>query len=140
MRLSIRAKTVPGRVVTGAYIVRSGLEKWRGDEERAARTHGPAANAFPLLKLVPPRRFLRLLGAAEIAAGTAVLNPFVPAAAAGAALTGFSGSVLAMVVLSAPPPPGEGGARPAPRGVGIGKDLWMVGIGLGLMAEGAIGR
>ena len=138
MKLSFRAKTVPGRMVTGAYILRSGLEKWKGDEEQAARTHGPAASAFPVLKLVPPRRFLRLLGAAEIATGTALLTPFVPAAAAGAALTGFSGSVLAMVVLSAPPPYEESGVRPAP--LNIGKDLWMVGVGLGLMAEGAVGR
>jgi uncharacterized membrane protein YphA (DoxX/SURF4 family) len=134
MKLSIRAKTVPGRVVTGAYILRSGLEKWKGDEERAARAHGPAAEAFPVLKLVPPRRFLRLLGAAEIATGTALLTPFVPAAAAGAALTGFSGGVLALVLLSGPP-----AHEATSRGIGIGQDLWMVGIGLGLMAEGAIG-
>lgn len=134
MKLSIRAKTVPGRVVTGAYILRSGLEKWKGDEERAARAHGPVAEAFPVLKLVPPRRYLRLLGAAEIATGTALLTPFVPAAAAGAALTGFSGSVLALVLLSGPP-----AQEATSRGIGIGKDLWMVGIGLGLMAEGAVG-
>jgi uncharacterized membrane protein YphA (DoxX/SURF4 family) len=139
MRFSMRARTVPGRLATGAYILHSGLEKWKGGEEQAAGPHGMAANAFPFLRRVPPRRFLKLLAAAEIATGTALLTPVVPAAVAGAALTGFSGSLLTMY-LRTPALHKEGSIWPTPQGTGISKDVWMLGIGLGLLAEGVGAR
>src|SRR6185437_6282166 len=92
----VKARSVPGRVTTGAYILHSGLEKWKGDEARAKAIHGMAANAFPVLKDIPPTQFLRLLAAGEIAVGSALLAPVVPDTLAGAALTGFSGALLAM--------------------------------------------
>lgn len=132
MKLSIRAKTVPGRAVTGAYILRNGLIKWKGGDEQAARTHDMVTGAFPILRPVPARYFQRLLATAEIATGTALLTPFVPATLAGAALTGLSGGMLTMLVLPR--------TEAAARGLGVNKDVWMVGIGLGLMAEGAAGK
>jgi hypothetical protein len=139
MRLSMKTRTVPGRVATGAYILHSGLEKWNGDEEHAVGVHRAAVNAFPFLEPVPPRRFLRLLAAAEIATGTALLAPFVPVALAGAALTGFSGSLVAMY-LRTPAMRKPGSIWPSQGGVAVSKDVWMLGIGLGLLAEGATGR
>jgi len=95
-----------------------------------------AASAFPVLKDVPPARFLRVLAAGEIAVGTALIVPVIPGALAGAALTGFSGALLAMYgrtpVLRRP-----GSIWPSQAGIGVSKDVWMLGIGLGLMA-GAI--
>lgn len=139
MRFSMRVRTIPGRVSAGAYILHSGLEKWNGGEEQAAGVHGMAANAFPFLRKVPPRRFLKLLAGAEIATGTALLAPVVPAAVAGAALTGFSGGLLALY-LRTPGLHKEGSVWPTPQGIGISKDVWMLGIGLGLLAEGAARR
>lgn len=135
----MKAREVPGRVATGAYILHSGLEKWNGGDEQAAGLHGTAANAFPFLKNVPPRRFLKLLSAAEIATGVALLTPFVPAAVAGAALTGFSGSLVALY-LRTPALRKPGSIWPAPAGVGISKDVWMLGVGLGLLADAAARR
>jgi hypothetical protein len=65
--LRLKARDIPGRIVTGGYILHSGLEKWQGDEERAKAIHGMAANAFPFLKDIPPAQFLRMLAAGEIA-------------------------------------------------------------------------
>ena len=139
MRLSMKARTAPGRVVTGAYILHSGLEKWNGGDEHATGLHKTAATAFPFLKAVPPRRFLRLLAAAEIATGTALLAPVVPAALAGAALTGFSGGLVALY-LRTPAMRRPGSIWPSQAGIAVSKDVWMLGIGLGLLADAATER
>jgi hypothetical protein len=49
-----------------------------------------------VLERIPPERFIRLLAASEIAIGSTLLVPVVPSLVAGAALTGFSGSLLTM--------------------------------------------
>jgi uncharacterized membrane protein YphA (DoxX/SURF4 family) len=139
MRLPMKARTAPGRVATGAYILHSGLEKWNGGEDRATGVHRTAANAFPFLEAVPPRRFLRFLAAAEIATGTALLAPVVPAALAGTALTGFSGGLLAMY-LRTPAMRRPGSIWPSQKGVAVSKDVWMLGIGLDLLAGAATER
>src|ERR1700754_2965165 len=139
MRLSMKARTAPGRIATGAYILHSGLEKWNGGDDRATGVHATAANAFPFLKAVPPRRFLKLLAAAEIATGTALLAPVVPAALAGAALSGFSGGLLAMY-LRTPALHKPGSVWPTHNGIGVSKDVWMLGIGLDLMADAMTDR
>ena len=139
MRLSMKARTAPGRVATGAYILHSGLEKWNGGDDRATGVHATAANAFPFLKSVPPRRFLRLLATAEIATGTALLAPVVPGVLAGAALTGFSGGLVAMY-LRIPAMRRPGSIWPSQGGVAVSKDVWMLGIGLDLLADAATER
>ena len=48
MKLSLKARDLPGRVATGAYILHAGLDKWGGDEARAVAVHGMAAGAFPV--------------------------------------------------------------------------------------------
>lgn len=126
---------VPPRATTGAFILHSGLGKWKGDDATAAQTHGFAANAFPFLAKIPPKQFLKLLAAGEIGLGSLLLAPFVPDRLAGAALTGFSGSLLALYALT----PGmrkPGSIWPTPQGIGLSKDVWMVGIGLDLVLDG----
>ncbi|GAA4142041.1 hypothetical protein [Actinomadura keratinilytica] len=132
----MKLRTVPGRLASGAYILHSGLELWKGDERQAAATHGMAAAAFPFLRDVPPRRFLRLLAAGQIATGAALLAPFVPSALAGAALTGFGGSLVAFY-LRAPGLREPGSVWPSREGIGVSKDVWLLGIGLGLLADAA---
>jgi uncharacterized membrane protein YphA (DoxX/SURF4 family) len=138
MRL-LRAREIPARLATGAYILHSGLEKWNGDEERAQALHGFAAGAFPFLKDVPPTQFLRMLAAGEIAVGSALLVPFVPAALAGAALTGFSGALLALYART-PTLRKPGSIWPSQAGTAVSKDVWMLGIGLSLVADGLTDR
>jgi len=139
MRLPMKAREVPGRVTTGAYILHSGLEKWKGDEARAKAIHGMASKAFPVLKDIPPERFLRLLAAGEIAVGGALLAPVVPGALAGLALTGFSGALVAMYART-PALRKPGSIWPTPAGIGVSKDIWMVGIGLDLIVDGITRR
>ena len=135
MRLSLR--DVPTRVATGAFILHSGWGKWT-DDTAATGVHGMAASAFPFLKAIPPTRFLKGLAAAELALGTALLAPYVPNRLAGAGLTGFAGSLLAMY-LRTPALHKPGSIWPTQAGTGVSKDVWMLGIGLGLLADGMPG-
>jgi uncharacterized membrane protein YphA (DoxX/SURF4 family) len=132
MRLHLR--NVPARLATGAYIPHSGVEKWNGAPERAKGLHGTATGAYPFLGKIPPETFLKLLAAAEIGTGAALLLPVVPNKLAGPALTAFSGSLLGMYLRTeALHEPGS--VWPTQAGVGISKDVWMLGIGLSLLAE-----
>jgi uncharacterized membrane protein YphA (DoxX/SURF4 family) len=131
----MKLRNVPTRLATGVYILHTGLEKWHGDEDRAAGVHGMASGAFPMLSSLKSTDFLKLLAAGEVAVGAALLAPFVPPAVAGAALTGFSGALVTMYLrtdsLHKP-----GSVWPTQQGIGVSKDVWMLGIGLGLMADG----
>ena len=129
----MKLRDLPTRLVTGGYILHSGLEKWRADDTTAEAIHGMASGAYPMLKSMPPNRFLRLLAVGEIAVGAALLTPVIPAAAAGAALTGFSGALIGLYART----PGlrkPGSVWPTHQGIAISKDVWMLGIGIGLLA------
>jgi hypothetical protein len=131
----MKLHTVPTRAVTGAFILHSGLDKWRAEEAVATRTHGFAVGAFPFLNKLSAKQFLRVLGAGEMALGGALLAPFVPDRLAGVGLTAFSGSLMALYART----PGmrkPGSVWPTPPGIAMSKDVWMVGIGLGLMLDG----
>ncbi len=132
-------RDIPLRVVTGAYILHAGLEKWSGDEARATAIHGMAAGAYPVLDSVPPARFLKLLAAGEIVTGSALLSPFVSNAKAGAALTGFSGGLIGLYAKT-PSMRKPGSIWPSPQGTAVSKDVWMLGIGLALVADAVSDR
>jgi uncharacterized membrane protein YphA (DoxX/SURF4 family) len=129
-----KPRNLPVRLATGAYILHTGLEKWHGDEQRATAVHGMAASAYPVLKDMAPPRFLRLLAAGEIAVGAALLLPFVPNAVAGAALSGFSGALVTMYMRT-PALHKPGSYWPTPNGIAVSKDIWMLGIGVGLLID-----
>lgn len=133
------ARDIPGRLATGGYILHSGLAKSKGTPQTAAAVHGMAAAAYPFLSKIPPEKFLRLLAAGEIATGTALLLPFVPSELAGAALTGFSGSLLGMYWRT-PSMRKPDSIWPTQAGTAVSKDVWMLGIGLGLMAGAGNGH
>ena len=139
MHLPVKARDLPGRITTGAFILHTGLEKWHADGARAEAVHGMAAGAFPMLKPIPPARFVRLLAAAEIAVGAALVIPVVPSALAGAALTGFSGALVAMYGRT-PALRKPGSIWPSQAGTGVSKDVWMLGIGLGLVIDALASR
>ncbi|WP_213453356.1 hypothetical protein [Rhizomonospora bruguierae] len=134
MRLSVTPEQVPPRVATGAYILSTGLEKWRAGEEQATGLQGAAAQAFPQLKALPPRRFLRLLATAEITLGGALLAPVVPGLLAGTGLAAFAGGLLTMY-LRTPALRRPGSVKPSEQGIAISKDVWMLGIGIGLILD-----
>jgi hypothetical protein len=139
MRIAAVARRTPGRIASGAFILNSGLGKWSADEETAARLHGMAAGTYPFLAKLKPKDFARLLSAGEIALGAALLLPVVPDALAGASLTAFSAALLGMYART----PGmrqEGGVRPTRQGVPLAKDVWMLGIGLGLVIDALTDR
>lgn len=128
----LKARDLPGRIATGGYVLHTGLEKWNGDEATAKALHSMAANAFPVLKDIPPSKFLKLLAGTEIALGTALLVPVVPSAVAGLALTGFSGALMTMYART-PALRKPGSIWPSQQGNGMSKDIWMVGIGLSMV-------
>jgi hypothetical protein len=132
-----KLRRAPLRVTTGAFILSAGLDKWKGDEETATQVHGFASGTYPFLKKVEPPKFLKVLAAGEIAVGTALLLPVVPAALAGAALTGFSVGLLGLYFKTPGMRRGPRDLRSTPQGLTISKDVWMLGAGLALLADGA---
>lgn len=131
----MKLRNVPTRLATGAYILHTGWEKWNAEEDRAAGVHGMAAQAFPVLGAMKAPDFLKALSVGELALGAALLTPFVPPALAGAALTGFSGALLTMY-LRTDGLHRSGSVWPTAQGTAVSKDVWMLGIGLGLLADG----
>lgn len=139
MHLLKRATHAPERLVSGAYILHSGLEKWNMPEIGAAGLHGFAAQAYPFLSKIPPRQFVRLLSASEIGIGAALLAPMVPSALAGAALTAFAGGLVGLYC-RLPGMRNPGSIWPTQQGIPLAKDSWLLSIGLGLIVEGMAGR
>ena len=139
MRIAAKVRRSPGRLATGAFILNSGIGKWSADEETAGRLHGMAAGTYPFLQNIKPADFAKLLSAGEIALGAALLLPVVPAALAGAGLTAFSGALLGMY-LRTPGLRRERSLRPSQQGVPLAKDVWMLGVGLGLLADALTDR
>lgn len=131
-----KLRRAPLRLTTGAFILSSGLDKWKGDEQTAAQIHGFATGTYPFLNSIEPVKFLRLLAGAEIGIGTALLLPVVPAALAGVALTGFSAGLLGLYLRTPGMRRGAKDPRATPQGLTISKDIWMLGAGLGLVIDG----
>jgi hypothetical protein len=128
MSFSAKARRLPGRLAAGAFILNAGLGKWSEDEAAAARLHGIAVGTYPFLAQVKPKDFVRLLSVGEIALGSALLLPVVPAAAAGAGLAAFSAGLLG-IYLRTPGMTKQDGVRPSQQGTALAKDVWMLGIG-----------
>jgi hypothetical protein len=134
MALPVKLRHLPQRIATGAFILNSGIGKLNADEETAAQLHGFAVGTYPFLAKLKPQDFVKLLGGTEIALGAALLLPVVPSALAGAGLAAFSGGLLGLYVRT----PGmrkEGSPLPTQQGIPIAKDVWMLGIGLGLVID-----
>ncbi|MDQ1723430.1 MAG: hypothetical protein QOG52_458 [Frankiaceae bacterium] len=127
---------LPVRIATGGYIAHSGWDKWHGTPEQAKGVHGMASGAYPFLGKVPPMLFLKAVAVGEMATGAALLLPFVSNRRAGAALTTFAGGLVTMY-LRTPSLHKPGSVWPTPKGIGVSKDVWMLGIGVGLLAEGS---
>lgn len=136
MALAAKLRRAPVRLATGAYILNSGVNKLSADEGTAAFLHSTAANAFPVVKRVPPNVFARVLAGTEIAVGAALLVPVVPAGLAGLALLGFGGALTALYVRN--PAWHDRYLRPTAEGTAAAKDVWLLGAGAGLLVDAAL--
>ncbi len=130
----MRLTHTPLRVSIGAYILNSGLGKRTLEGEATAGMHGMAVGAIPQLRQFEPDRFAKLLSRGEIALGAALLVPFVPSLLAGAALTVF-GAGLVQLYLKTPGMREGKSLKPSQAGIGLAKDVWLVGAGLTLMLD-----
>jgi hypothetical protein len=136
--MSVHLRNIPARLAAGGFILNSGLEKWHASEEQAKGMHAMASDAYPFLANVEPPKFLKALSIAEIATGAIVALPIVPNKIAGAALTAFSGGLVGLY-LRTPDLHKPGSILPNQAGIALSKDIWMLGIGLGLLAENGNG-
>jgi hypothetical protein len=139
MGLPITLSEIAPRISAGAFILNSGLGKRGADEATAAGMQGFAAGTYPFLKSIPPQQFAKGLATTEIALGAVLLTPFVPTTVAGAALTAFSGGLLGLY-LKTPGMRKPGSLAPTEQGLAIAKDVWLLGIGIGLFTRGLIER
>jgi hypothetical protein len=130
----VRLDHIPLRVATGAYILNSGLSKQGLEGQAADGVHAMAARAFPPVKKIPANLFTQLLSGTEIALGGALLAPFVSSRVAGAALTAFSAGLI-QLYLKTPGMRQPGSLRPTPDGIGLAKDVWLLGAGLTLLLD-----
>ena len=139
MRLPITLSEIGPRISAGALILNSGLGKRGADEATAAGLHGFASGTYPFLKNVQPQQFAKALATGEIAVGAILLAPVVPTAVAGAVLTAFSGGLLGLY-LRTPGMHKPGSLAPTQEGLSIAKDVWLLGIGIGLLTRGTVDR
>ncbi|CAM3317673.1 hypothetical protein KIPE111705_01925 [Kibdelosporangium persicum] len=135
MKRKVKVRHWPGRLATGAFILSSGLNKRHADEQTAQTLHGFAGGAYPMLRQLDPKSFVRMVSWGEIALGAALLLPVVPTAVAGLGLTAFSAGLLGLY-LRTPGMREEGSLRPTEQGTGLAKDVWMLGMGVGFVVDG----
>jgi hypothetical protein len=120
------------RLVSGAFILNSGVGKLGLTPEHAAGLQASAARVIPQAATLKPEQFGRCLSYAEIGIGSALLLPFDPTRHAGLALGAFSGGLFANY-LTAPGMTEPDGIRPTPAGTILAKDIWLVGIAAALI-------
>jgi hypothetical protein len=133
----LKAWQVPLRLGAGVFIVDSGvskLSKLGKDPASAAQTHGFAAGAYPVVRKIDSRVFVRALAAGELALGAALLVPAVPTAVVGVGLTAFSAGLLGLY-LRTPGLRKEGSLRPTEQGMPIAKDVWLLAIGASFVVD-----
>lgn len=129
------ARLLPLRLTVGTFFLNSGLSKRGADPATAEGLQQFAATTYPFLGKLGAQQFARLLSTGEIAVAVALLVPVIPAAVAGVALTAFSVGTLGLY-LRAPGMRQEGSLRPTDQGTPVAKDIWLLGIGIFLIAEG----
>src|SRR6478736_6247780 len=94
MSLSAKLRRAPLRLVTGAYILNTGVSKLSADEDTAKGVHGMASGTYGFVDKMDPKTFTRVLAVGEIAVGGTLLLPIVSPVVAGGVLLGFSGALL----------------------------------------------
>jgi uncharacterized membrane protein YphA (DoxX/SURF4 family) len=123
----VKLRHLPIRLGAGAYILSSGVDKLSADEGTAAGLHGMASGAYPFLADVDPKTFTKLLAAAEVGLGAALLVPVLPRVVVAAGFTAFSAGLVGMYVRTPALRRGENDPRPSEQGVAVAKDVIIFG-------------
>ncbi|RMI13893.1 DoxX family membrane protein [Cellulomonas triticagri] len=123
----MKLRHLPLRLGAGAYILSSGIDKLSADEDAAKGYHGLASGAYPFLKDVDPKTFTKAVAASEVGLGAALLVPVLPRVAVATGFTAFSAALVGMYLRTPALHRGENDPRPSPDGVGIAKDVIMLG-------------
>lgn len=123
------------RTVPGAFIANSGVGKLGMPAEASAGLQQYAATGVPLVKVLPADKFGTILGASEIALGAAMAIPAIPNRIAGVGLTAFSAGLLSLYFAN-PENTKADRIRPTDEGLGLAKDVFMLSLGVGLIAQG----
>jgi hypothetical protein len=124
----------PVRAAAGAFILNSGINKLRSeDEEMYKGVHGMASTAYPQFANMEPRTFTKVLGAGEAALGAVLLTPFISPAVAGAGLTAFASGLIGLYLRV--PGMTEDGIRPTHQGIPLAKDSWLLAMGVALLVD-----
>jgi hypothetical protein len=131
----VRVRNLPLRLTAGLFILNSGLNKLSAGDEAASGIHGMAAKAYPTFEGMEPQQFTKLLGAGEVALGTTLLLPIVPTPVAGLGLSGFAAGLLGLY-FRLPGMRQEDGIRPSQQGTVLAKDIWLLGMGSGMVLDG----
>lgn len=137
MSIAAKLRRAPERIVTGAFILNSGVSKLTADDDTSKGVHGMASGAYPAFGKVHHKAFTRALGVGETALGSSLLLPFVRARYAGLGLMAFSGALFGMYWRT-PGTHQEGNPRPTQQGIALAKDTWMFGIGTSLFIDDVV--
>lgn len=132
--MAVKLDQMPPRLACGLFILNTGIGKRSLDTEKATGLRDQAAQVFPPLKKMDPTRFGKLLSAFEIGLGAALIIPVIPTWLVSAGLIGFSGMLMG-VYFKTPSLTLKDGIRPSPAGMGIARDVFMLGSGVGLFVE-----
>jgi uncharacterized membrane protein YphA (DoxX/SURF4 family) len=120
------------RLVSGAYILNSGIGKLRLPAESAQGLQSMTANAIPQVEKLEPAVFGKAVAVGEIGLGAALLTPFLPSRLVGLGLGAFAASLVA-VYLKTPGLTESDGIRPTTNGGAMAKDFWLAGIAAALV-------
>lgn len=130
----LKARQVPLRLTTGAFILNPGVGKLGADAATAQHLHGMAKATYPMLAEMRPDQFTRTLALSEVVLGSLLLTPRVPSRLAGAALTAFAGGLIGLY-LRTPGMRREHSLRPTREGIALAKDWWLLGAGVALLID-----
>ncbi len=126
----MRLRHLPLRLGAGAYILNSGLGKRHMDDEAAEGAHAMAAHAYPFLAGMDPKTFAKALSTAEITLGAALLVPFAPSVLVATGFAAFSAGLVGLYARTPSLHKDGLDLRPTPAGVGVAKDVIMLGAAL----------
>ncbi len=122
------------RTAAGAFILNSGLGKAKMDEGTYGYLKGMASTGVPQVNKLSDKQFGQALTATEIALGSALLLPIVPAKLVGLGLAGFGAGMLTMY-FNNDDMTLEDGIRPSQEGTALAKDIFLVSSGLALLTS-----
>ena len=116
-------------------MLNSGVSTFTATDERTKRLQSTVATLVPQVERMDPRTFAKALGAGEVALGTALMLPVVPAAVAGLGLSAFAASLIATRRPSSNGQHAEAATDTTTQAVPNATEAWMLGSGVSLLLD-----